>query len=380
MKKIVITGSIAYDYLMSFPGQFKKVIMPEQLEHISLSFLVDTMVKQRGGVAPNIAYTMAMLGGRPSIMATAGQDFSEYRAWLEEQGVNTSAIVDIVDVFTASFFVTTDLDQNQIASFYTGAMAFADTVTFEKYAPDADLATISPNDPRAMQAYIRECKQLGIPYIYDPSQQTIRSTGEELCEGLDGSLFLAVNEYEFHLIQEKTGLSEDEIFDRAGGVIVTLGSEGSRIIVDGREVNIPIATPRRILEPTGAGDAFNGGFAVALSRGMDPVDAVRYGTTLGTNALIQRNGPRVGILTTAGFESSVPLMRARRPARLPVMSPMTASGTVTSTLTMGSRICGPALLMASSNACRAAITNAISLESTGWNFPSYTVTSMSWSW
>ena len=188
MKKIVLTGSLAFDYLMSFPGHFSEVIMADQLENISLSFLVDNMVKQRGGVAANIAYTMTLLGGRPTIMATAGQDFGQYRAWLDEQGVYTSDLVTFDDVFTASFFVTTDLDQNQIASFYTGAMAYANELTFSEYAPDADLATISPNDPRAMQSYIRECKTLAIPYIYDPSQQTIRLSGEELYEGLDLSL------------------------------------------------------------------------------------------------------------------------------------------------------------------------------------------------
>ena len=182
--------------------------MVDQLENISLSFLVDNMVRQRGGVAPNIAYSIAILGGRPSIMATAGQDFAEYRAWLEEVGVDTSAIVTVDDVFTASFFVTTDLDQNQIASFYTGAMAFANKLTFKKYAPDADLATISPNDPQAMQNYIVECKELGIPYIYDPSQQTIGLSGEELYAGIDGCYLLAVNSYEFHLIQERTGLGQ----------------------------------------------------------------------------------------------------------------------------------------------------------------------------
>jgi len=285
MKKIVITGSIAFDYLMSFPGHFSEVIMPDQLDNISLSFLVDTMVKQRGGVAPNIAYTMAMLGGRPSILATAGQDFSEYRAWLEEQGVNTSAIVDIDDVFTASFFVTTDLDQNQIASFYTGAMAFADTVTFEKYAPDADLATISPNDPRAMQAYIRECKQLGIPYIYDPSQQTIRLSGEELYEGLDGCFLLAVNSYEFHLIQERTGLDSNGILDLVGGLLVTSGADGSELTVGDESWQIPVAPPSKIVEPTGAGDAFRGGLIRGIELGVSWPTAARMGALASTFVL-----------------------------------------------------------------------------------------------
>jgi adenosine kinase len=268
MKSLVVTGSIAYDYLMSFPGRFSEVIMVDQLENISLSFLVDTMVKQRGGVAPNIAYTLALLGSHPLIMATAGQDFGEYRAWLEEVGVDTSAIVNIDDVFTASFIVNTDLDQNQIASFYTGAMAYADQLTFADYAPNAELAIISPNDPRAMQAYVRECKQLGIPYIYDPSQQTIRLTGEELYEGLNGCYILAVNSYEFRLIKERTGLSEAEILACVGGLLVTTGADGSELTIDGEQYLIPAVPPTGIVDPTGAGDAYRAGFVRGIELGL----------------------------------------------------------------------------------------------------------------
>ncbi len=184
----VVTGSIAYDYLMSFPGRFTDSFVAHKMEKVSLSFLVDSLKRQRGGTAPNIAYTMALLGGHPRVMATAGQDFGEYREWLEAQGVDTSIIVEIDDDYTASFFVNTDEDHNQIASFYTGAMAHAHKLTFAEYAPDTELTIITPNDPTAMQAYVRECKALNIPYIYDPSQQTIRLSGEELCEGLDGCM------------------------------------------------------------------------------------------------------------------------------------------------------------------------------------------------
>ncbi|MCP4425053.1 MAG: carbohydrate kinase family protein [Chloroflexi bacterium] len=262
--KIVITGSIAFDYLMSFPGKFTDMLLPDQLENINLSFLVDSMQKQRGGVAPNIAYTMALLNGRSIVMATAGQDFGDYRAWLEAQGVDTSAIVEIEDDFCASFFVNTDQAQNQIASFYTGAMAHAGKLAFAEYAPDADLAIISPNDPGAMQAYANECKRLNIPYIYDPSQQTVRLSGEELYAGLDGCYLLSINDYEFNLIQDRTGLSEDGIMQRVGGLLVTKGAEGSRLVMDGEAYRIPVVPPREVMEPTGAGDAFRAG----LMRGM----------------------------------------------------------------------------------------------------------------
>jgi adenosine kinase len=283
--KIVVTGSIAFDYLMSFPGRFAEVIVPDQLQHLSLSFLVDSMRRQFGGNAPNIAYTLALLGGKPSIMATAGQDFAEYRGWLQKNNIDTSAIVEIVDEFTASFFVNTDLDLNQIASFYTGAMAHANTLSFAKNAPDAELAIISPNDPAAMCAYTAECRELGIPFIYDPSQQTIRLSGEELFEGLTGCDFLTVNSYEYHLIQERTGLDENEILDRVGGLLITKGAKGSLLMVDGRLWEIPTFPPIEIVEPTGAGDAFRGGLLRGIELGLPWDVAGRMGALASTYVL-----------------------------------------------------------------------------------------------
>lgn len=298
--KIVITGSIAFDYLMSYPGRFQDAFMADKLEKISLSFLVDSLKRQRGGTAPNIAYTMALLGDRPTIMATAGQDFTEYRAWLEEQGIDTSAIVEIDSVFCASFFVNTDEDHNQIASFYTGAMAYAGQLTFAEYAPDADLTIITPNDPGAMRAYARECKALAIPYIYDPSQQTARVGGEELCEGLDGCAMLALNEYEFHLIQEKTGLTEADILERAGGLIITMGASGSRLVVDGNEVSIPAVKPRLIAEPTGAGDAYRAGLLRGMQLGLPWPIAGRMGA-LAAAYVLEQYGPQNHFFTRREF-------------------------------------------------------------------------------
>jgi len=257
--RIVVTGSIAFDYLMSFPGKFSDHLIADQLQSISLSFLVDTLRVQRGGIAPNIAYTNALLGGRPKIMATAGRDFIDYGKWLENQGVDISGIVIFEDDLCASFFVNTDQDHNQIASFYTGAMANAAKLSFGEHAPEVELAIISPNDPVAMNAYVEECKQHGISYIYDPSQQVIRLTSEALVAGIDGCKLLTVNEYELGMIQEKTGLSRIEIIDLSGGLLLTLGKKGSQIFVDGQVFNIPAVPPRELVEPTGAGDAFRGG-------------------------------------------------------------------------------------------------------------------------
>ncbi len=298
--KIVITGSIAFDYLMSFPGRFQDAFLAGKMEKISLSFLVDSLKRQRGGTAPNIAYTMALLGDRPTIMATAGQDFGDYRAWLESHGIDTSAILDIEDEFCASFFVNTDEVNNQIASFYTGAMAHAGKLTYKQYAPDAELTIITPNDPGAMLQYVRESKGIGLPYIYDPSQQTVRLSGEELCEGIDGCYLLSSNEYEFQLIQEKTGLGEAEILSRVGGLVMTMGASGSRLVIDGHEEFIPVAPTRWVAEPTGAGDAYRAGLLRGVQLGLPWGVAGRMGA-LAAAYVLEQVGPQNHYFTREEF-------------------------------------------------------------------------------
>ena len=283
--RIVVTGSIAFDYLMSFPGKFSDHLIADQLHSISLSFLVDTLRVQRGGIAPNIAYTNALLGGRPKIMAAAGRDFIDYGNWLEKQEVDTSGIVIFEDDLCASFFVNTDQDHNQIASFYTGAMANAAKLSFSEHAPKVELAIISPNDPAAMSAYVEECKQLGIPYVYDPSQQVIRLTSEALIAGIDGCILLTVNEYELGMIQEKTGFSRTEIVELAGGLLLTLGGKGSQIFVDAQVINIPAIPPRQLIEPTGAGDAFRGGLLRGIQLDLPWHVAGRMGALAATYVL-----------------------------------------------------------------------------------------------
>ncbi len=298
--RIVLSGSIAYDYLMSFPGRFKDHILPHQIDHLSVSFLVDSMEKRRGGIAPNIAYTLALLGARPVVMGTAGQDFGEYRAWLEAQGVDTSAVIEIPELFTASFFVNTDLDNNQIASFYTGAMAQAHQLTIADHVGPADLVVVSPDDPRAMVNRPQECKALDIPYVYDPSQQIVRLSGEELAAGIEGCMLLIVNEYEFGLIREKTGWSEADILTKAGGLIVTLGAKGSRLLVGGTEHLIPIVQPQRIADPTGVGDAFRGGLLRGFSLGLPWEIAGRMGS-LAAAYVLEQLGTQSHRFTPAEF-------------------------------------------------------------------------------
>lgn len=282
--KIVIAGSIAYDYLMFFPGKFTEHILPEHLQRISLSFLVDTMDKRRGGVAPNIAYTLALLGERPHIMSTVGADFGEYRTWLESVGVDTSLVKEVPGKFTASFFCNTDLNNNQIASFYSGAMSDAAQLSFNN-ATDTDLAIISPTDPSAMVQYAQECRSNNIRYIYDPGQQCARSSGDELKAGLVGCNILICNDYEMELIRNKTGLGESDIAKWAEAVIITKGANGSTILVKNTEIHVPAVSEDRVVDPTGVGDAFRGGLLKGLAVGADWETCGRMGSVAATYCL-----------------------------------------------------------------------------------------------
>ena len=297
---IVVTGSIAFDYLMRFPGDFLEHVKPDRLQKLSLSFLVDEMVRQRGGCAPNIAFSLALLDERPLIMGTAGLDFGDYRLWLEDHGVDTSGIKIISEVFTASFFATTDQNQNQIASFYAGAMAHAHTLSFHDLDEPVDLTIIAPNDPRAMDVYVEECKALDIPYIYDPSQQVVRSSPESLREGVVGADILVVNDYEYELLKDRVDMTDEEIRATVRrAVIVTLGDEGAMIWTD-EKIQVPAVPPRRILDPTGVGDAFRSGLIKGLALGL-PWDACGRIGTLAATYVLETKGPQAHSYTLPEF-------------------------------------------------------------------------------
>ena len=287
--KIVVTGSIAYDYLMSFPGKFTEHFLPEHMHRVSLSFLVDTMDKRRGGCAPNIAYTLALLGERPLLMATAGEDFGEYGQWLDAAGIDTSQTRQIAGKFCASFFCSTDTENNQIASFYTGAMADAGQLSF-RAVKDCGLAIISPNDPGAMVQYAEECRTLGIPFIFDPGQQCARMSGDELRDGVTGATIVIVNDYELELLRQKTGLDETGILAAAKTLIVTKGENGSSIITGSGQVDVPAVAPTAIVDPTGVGDAFRGGLMRGISLGLSYEVSARMGSVAATYALEHMGG------------------------------------------------------------------------------------------
>jgi adenosine kinase len=298
--KIACTGSIAFDYLMSFPGYFKDHILPEQLDKVSLSFLVDTMVRHRGGVAANITYTLALFGIKPYLVATAGEDFGEYRAALEKVGVNTEAVKVIPGKFTASFFVNTDKSNAQIASFYTGAMANASDIVLGELRVKPDLLLISPNDPAAMVHYAQECRQLGISYLYDPSQQIVRMSGSDLRQGVEGAYALFVNEYEFELLRKHTGLTLDEMIGKLRFMVITHGEAGATVFADGSEFAIPVVKPKLIVDPTGVGDAFRAGFITGLDAGLGWEECGRMGALAATYCL-EQSGPQSHYFTPVEF-------------------------------------------------------------------------------
>jgi adenosine kinase len=305
-RRVVVTGSVAFDYLMTFSDRFVDVLVPDRMHRLSVSFRVDAMRRVRGGCAPNIAYSLARLGAAPVIMATAGSDAREYRDWLAESGVDVSLLRLHDDVFTASFFVTTDRDQNQVGTFYSGAMDRARELSFHDVDPaTVAMAVIAPNDPEAMARYARECRALRIPFMYDPSQQVAQLTGEDLLAGLEGAAIFIGNEYEFGVIERKTGLSEAELLARVPVLIVTRGSEGSTIARrDGpQRITVP---PARVdageLDPTGVGDAYRAGLLAARLAGLPWDVAGRVGSIAAVYAL-ETIGPQPQRYTLAEFRA-----------------------------------------------------------------------------
>lgn len=287
---IIVTGSIAYDYLMRFPGKFADHFVPEQMHQVSLSFLVDEMTKHWGGVAANIAYSMALLGMEPKLMGTAGRDFPDYRRWLEDVGVDCHTVKQIDEVFTASFFCTTDEENNQIASFYAGAMGLAHTYSLaDAYDGQPDLVIVSPNDPRAMTNYSQECRDRDIKFIYDPSQQVPRLNGEELARDMQGAYAMVVNAYEADLISKKTGMSFKELNDVVDILVITQGPRGCHIHQNGDVIEVEAFPTDTIVDPTGVGDAFRAGLIYGMISGWSLKLAAQVGS-LCASYVLERTG------------------------------------------------------------------------------------------
>lgn len=284
--RIAVTGSIATDHLMHFPGRFADQLVADQLHKISLSFLVDELVLRRGGVAPNIAFGMGVLGLNPLLVGAVGSDFADYRSWLERHNVDCSAVHISEVAHTARFVCTTDLDMCQIASFYAGAMSEARDIELGPIADrngGLDLVLISANDPDAMVRHTQECRDRGISFVADPSQQLARMEGPEVRTLVEGAEYLFTNEYERGLLEQKTGWSADEILDRVTYQVTTLGSEGVQIQGRGIDtITVAVAPERAKVEPTGVGDGFRAGFFAGISWGLSMERAAQIGSVLAT--------------------------------------------------------------------------------------------------
>ena len=284
--KVVVTGSIAFDYLMSFPGKFSDHFLPDKLDRISVSFLVDSLTKRRGGVAANIAYGLALLGERPVLLGAVGEDFGPYREELEKVGVDTSGVRAFDEAYTASCFVNTDASENQIVSFYTGAMQFAERLSLKDLGEEKiGLAIITPNDPRAMVKTVQECREMGVPFIYDPSQQIPRLDGDVLRDGVEGAEAVVLNDYELEMFKKKTGLDDNDLLGLSETVVVTRGEEGSVIRTRTGDVAVPTAVPDRILDPTGVGDAYRAGLMKGMIHGLPWEVAGRMGSLAAAHVL-----------------------------------------------------------------------------------------------
>jgi adenosine kinase len=279
---VAVTGSIATDHLMHFPGRFAEQLVAEQLHRLSLSFLVDDLVVRRGGIGANIAFGMAVLGSPPVLVGAVGDDFADYRAWLQRHGVDCSG-VRVSDVaHTARFVCTTDDDMCQIASFYAGAMAEARLIELLPIAERVgglDLVMISPDDPAGMLRHAEECRQRGYPFAVDPSQQLARMDGEQIRQFITGADYLFSNDYEWELLRRKTGWTERDVLDRIRTRITTLGEKGAEIIDDTGLVAHVAAVPETAkADPTGVGDGFRAGFLTALTNGLSLERAAQLGS------------------------------------------------------------------------------------------------------
>lgn len=287
--RIAVTGSIATDHLMTFPGRFTDQLVAGKIETVSLSFLVDALEIRRGGIAANIAFGMACLGLRPVLVGAVGPDFDDYRSWLELKGVDTASVHVSGAQHTARFLCTTDTDHNQIASFYAGAMSEARDIELGPVADrhgGLDLVVISPNDPLAMLRHTAECREREIPFVADPSQQLARMDGGEIRKLVDGASYLFTNEYETALTEQKTGWSHDEVLTRVGTRITTMGPKGARIDRAGEpSLTIPAVPVEQSADPTGGGDAFRAGFLTALAWGLSLERAAQLGNMIAVHAL-----------------------------------------------------------------------------------------------
>jgi len=290
--RIAVTGSIATDHLMTFPGRFAEQLLADKLDKVSVSFLVDGLEIRRGGIAANIAFGLGCLGMRPLLVGSVGRDFVEYRAWLDAHGVDTSGVHESAQLHTARFVCTTDTDMNQIASFYPGAMNEDASIDLSGLAGEIDLVVIGAGNPGAMLSFTKQCLARQIPFASDTSQQLVSLDGEQIKALVTGAAYLFCNDYEASLIEHKTGWSDAELTAQVGVRVTTLGADGARVDIAGEDpVLVGPVKDVSPVDPTGTGDAFRAGFLAAESVGLSRERAAQLGNLLAVHAL-EATGPQ----------------------------------------------------------------------------------------
>jgi adenosine kinase len=285
----LICGSLAFDTIMVFQDQFKNHILPDKIHALSVAFYVPEMRREFGGTAGNIAYNLQLLDGNPLIMATVGEDFGTYAQWLNKNQLNTSHIKIIPNSFTAQAFITTDTDDNQITAFHPGAMTESHQNSVNE-AINVTLAIIAPDGRDGMFQHARECYEANIPFMFDPGQGLPMFNGEELLYFIEMADYLAVNDYESQIIQDKTGLSLEQLAQKVKALIVTLGGSGSQIYADGQRYDIPCVKAAQVVDPTGCGDAYRAGLLYGMAKGWDWLTCGRLAATMGAIKIASRGG------------------------------------------------------------------------------------------
>lgn len=292
---IAVTGSIATDHLMRFPGRFSEQLLADHLQKVSLSFLVDDLVIHRGGVAGNMAYAIGILGGDPTLVGAVGKDFDDYRGWLTRHGVDCDSVLVSESAYTARFVCTTDDDMAQIASFYPGAMSEARDIKLADLVSrrgTPDLVIIGANDPDAMFLHTEECRTLGLAFAADPSQQLARLSGEEIRKLIDGATYLFTNDYEWDLLLQKSGWSEAEVMSQIQLRVTTLGEKGVDLVGrDGTFVHVDVVPETHKDDPTGIGDAFRAGFLTGRSAGLTLERSAQLASMVAT-LVLEAPGPQ----------------------------------------------------------------------------------------
>ena len=278
---ILVTGSIAVDHIMLFRDRFRNHILPDKVHMINVAFHVPSLRKSFGGCGANIAYNLRQLGEDPILLGAVGNDFGEYKAWLDRHGIRRDGVRELADAYTAQAFITTDLDDNQITAFHSGAMDRAHEARLDDVREPLDVAIVSPNGKRAMQEYARALKARGVELVMDPGQGIPQFDREELRELVEGSAVYVVNDYEWSLTLERTGWDERELERRVGAVVVTLGEQGSRLRQGEREVRVPAVRADALVDPTGCGDAYRAGLLYGRARGLPLETCCRVGSLLG---------------------------------------------------------------------------------------------------